>query len=371
VRIRVERCNLCVLPRTSRLIEFDEDGTCRLCRIAQRADARRAAADALEDIQVLIDRVKQESKEREYDCLVGISGGRDSTYLLHLLVRRHGLRCLAAYYRTPFTSDVTDANARKAVAQLNVPLVEIDISEQFHRRIAREMVSLWKERGDLLFINLACAPCKLVNREMFRIAQAYDVSTIIYGGNRHENFQLSAGQLRYTPDATEAIVKRQASFVDHLRRIVELGKRGGSTLGMSISLWRYIPLGFRASVMYQNPHTSYLGFRHPSIYAADYFYWTEWDEAECKRVCASLGWRLPPGCNSAWRSDCSFAELKNYMFFKTTGITYLDAYFSNMVRAGALSRDEALDRLRIEGQFSEQRLREACEVLSLPLNVML
>lgn len=49
-----------------------------------------------------------------------------------------------------------------------------------------------------------------------------------------------------------------------------------------------------------------------------------------------------------------------------TGVSYVDAFMSNMVRAGVLDRTEALRRLRVEGVPSEERLRSACEVLDLP-----
>ena len=49
-----------------------------------------------------------------------------------------------------------------------------------------------------------------------------------------------------------------------------------------------------------------------------------------------------------------------------TGMTYMDAYMSNMVRAGTLSREEALRRIKIEGTISAERLSEVCEILELP-----
>ena len=81
-----------------------------------------------------------------------------------------------------------------------------------------------------------------------------------------------------------------------------------------------------------------------------------------------MGWELPPGCNSYWKADCDFAEIKNIMFKKTAGVTYADALFSNMVRLGYISREEAIARDETEGKTSEVRLKRALNTLGLPEN---
>jgi hypothetical protein len=50
------------------------------------------------------------------------------------------------------------------------------------------------------------------------------------------------------------------------------------------------------------------------------------------------------------------------------GATYLDAFLGNMVRAGILDREEALQRLQTEGKLSMQRIEDACEIMDLPVD---
>jgi tRNA(Ile)-lysidine synthase TilS/MesJ len=167
----IERCNLCVLPK-SHFLGFD-DGTCSLCNAARRTSTvSRDTGGLRERLEEYIQRIKEQGRGQSFDCVVGTSGGRDSSYLLYLLTHKHHLRCLAGYYRTPFTSSVTDANVRRLTSKLNVPLVEIGISKELHRRIAREFTILWTEKPHPVIANMACAPCKLVNREIFEIARA-------------------------------------------------------------------------------------------------------------------------------------------------------------------------------------------------------
>jgi hypothetical protein len=363
----VDRCTLCILPRSARLIDFDGDGMCRLCRSAgQSATTRGDAARDEGEVESLIEKIRLRGQGRPFDCVVGVSGGRDSSYLLYLLVRKHQLRCLAVYYRTPFTSDVIDANVRRLTRRLGVPLVEMDISQESHRRVARELVLLWAEDRQPITANLTCAPCKWVNREIFRVAAKNKVPTIVAGANVFEAVQIAAGQPSDTTIIPGQEAAGQLSLRMQIKKMVLVLKRGINVLGTSRGLWRYIPLGVQASVLYISPHTPFLRLRYRKIQAVEYFYHANWDEAHCQDALEEMGWELPLGYHSTWKADCTFAELKNRMFHQMMGMTYMDAFFSNMVRAGIVSRDEALQRIEAEGQVSQVRLEDACRVLDLP-----
>jgi hypothetical protein len=302
---------------------------------------------------------------KDFDCLVGVSGGRDSSYLLYLLTTRHNLRCVAAYYRTPFTPREIDQNVRRLTRDLKVPLVEMNISQDYHRSIASQVVLTWLKTPDPVIANLACAPCKLVNREVFRIAKEHGVRSVVFGGNKLETFQLGAGQFRdYTASKVEDS-QPQHSFGRQSRKTMLLLRRGIGTLMAHPTLLRHLTLGFQASVLYINPHTPYLRLCYPQTHRIDYFHHTEWNEDEANAVLDQIGWELPKNSLSRWRSDCIFGEMKNYMFSRMTGVTYMDAYLSNMVRAGIIDRNVALRRLQTEGKFCEARFIEVCEALQL------
>lgn len=351
------RCNTCILP-TSTHLEFTA-GKCAICQA--KPDPKLFTPDT-----TLLERGINEIRERgkwcPYDCLVGLSGGRDSTYLLHTLVTKYHFRCLAAYYRTPFTMQVVDDNVRRLVKTLGVPLVELDISQEKHRKLARTFTLLWLKKPLPTLSNLSCAPCKLVNREVFRIAKKNNIPTIIFGGNKYEWVPFLPSAMKTTevdPDKTYA-------FTRQIRRAISLIKKGIGLLAQNASAWRYIPIGIQSSLMYINPHTAYLRLRYPNIKAIEFFHYYGWDEEECNRVLDEVGWQLPAGCNSRWKADCTFGEIKNYMFLSMMGATYLDAFLSNMIRAGVIDRDEALERIKTEGKLSMQRIEEACKVMGLP-----
>ncbi len=352
----MERCNSCIMPKTHHSVRFDGD-TCSLCAAHTGKVMVRSPSN---DVDCHIERIRKAGEGLAFDCLVGISGGRDSTYLLHQLVRRHGLRCLAAYHRTPFTPDIIDANVRRLVERLNVPLVEMDIPMDYHRRIARAVVLLWLKKPLPVIANLACAPCKSHNREILKIAKKHGIKYLVMGSNKYELFQLNSGY-------HDALADR-ISFAAKLKQLLMLMKKGGLVLTQSVGIWRFLWVGIR-SVLYISPESPFLRCCYGDINTFNYFFHTEWSEAECEKSLSELGWEIPPNCNSSWRADCVFAEVKNYMFGKMNGISYVDALFSNLIRAGILSRDEALKRVDTEGKFSRDRFAEACRIMNLHTDI--
>lgn len=359
-----ERCSVCILPRTTKGLSFDDSSICSLCRAQQAtghtADSALRCHGSIDDE---IERIRERGRSSKYDCLVGLSGGRDSSYLLYLLVQKHKLRCIAAHYRTPFTDDVIEENVEKTVSRLNVPLVRIDLSRQFHRDFARKILLILRKRPVPELVHLVCAPCKSVHRAFFEIARANNVKSVVCGGNKTETFQFGATSIPKRLGRHELYFRAQA-----MKGLSALG-RGVSLLVRHPRLIQYVPTGLK-SILYLNPHTVYLRVRFPDISRVDYFFHEECDEAECTRLITSeLGWTLPPGCNSYWRADCSMAEVKNLLFRRLVGASYMDAYLSNKVRFGEISRKEALARLETEGKVSQHRLLHVARVLGLPSNV--
>lgn len=354
----MERCVSCLMPKTEN-IPFS-GGQCHLC--LQSLDAKQETGPGLDELAIKMDDIRRSGREGIFDCVVGLSGGRDSTYLLHQLVIKHKLRCLAAYHRTPFTPVAIDANVRRATQRLGVPLVEMDISMERHKKVARAFVLIWLKNPQPVIANAACAVCKQHNREIMRVATKYVAPYVVMGSNVYEKFMFST--------ADSDVAGREAfSFSQKTRQLAMLIRKGSRALMQTVELWRFIPLGVEAALCL-TPEAPYLRLRYGRKKILNYFYYANWDETECKNALDETGWELPRHCRSAWRADCVFAEVKNQMFRKMTGVSYADAYFSNLVRAGVLSRAEGLRRLQSEGGFSRDRLAEACRILDLPAELL-
>ena len=98
------------------------NGVCNFCKIQ---DALEADSQLNEQNQArfraLIEKIKHEGRHKEYDCVVGVSGGRDSTFVLYNALKL-GLRPLAVHFDNGWNSEIAVANIKKATNKLNVDL---------------------------------------------------------------------------------------------------------------------------------------------------------------------------------------------------------------------------------------------------------
>ncbi len=335
------RCTRCVLPRSLQSITFSEDGVCSLCSAAEQSAKQDSKIKRSEDeLNGIIENIRRNGQGKQYDCLIGVSGGRDSTYLLYLLAQKHKLRTLAAYYRTPFTSDVIDKNIRRIAKQFDVKLVDINIPWDLHLKVAKKYFLLWQKKPLPEIANLTCVVCKLVNREVFRIAKRYGITSIVCGGNKYEEIQILPAF------RDEDLSNKAHTFWNQSRKMLRTFNKGISVLYKCLPALRYLPISAKVALLYITLHTPYLRLRYPSIYCVDYFFHTDWNEADCvETIQSKLKWELPDGCVMSWKADCDFADIKNYMFKKNTGVTYTEAMLSNMIRDGQITRDKAMEQL--------------------------
>ncbi len=115
-------CSLGVWNSTIPGITFDENGVSNFARIQQNLmnDYPRGEK-GLQDWLVLAENIKKKGKGNRYDCIIGVSGGTDSCYLLHL-ARQYGLRPLAVNLDNGWNSDIAVKNIKKVTAALNIDL---------------------------------------------------------------------------------------------------------------------------------------------------------------------------------------------------------------------------------------------------------
>lgn len=355
------RCTTCLMPTSTTDLTFDEHGTCSLCNELSAQPSLAPTQRHQGSLEQTIADLKRRGRGRRYDCLVGLSGGKDSVYLLSVLRRRHGLRCLAAYYRTPFTPQTIDDNVRRITSALDVDLVEMDLPQDHHTAVASDFVKEWGHTRDQTIVNLACVPCKMLHRELFAIARERGVTTIVHGDNHYEHAHIAAGQLRSNR------LDRYALSTNVLR-VFMIGKRGVSAVYKHPMILGHLPLVFKGSVLYLNPYTAYLRLRYRDIDVLNYFDVGEWNEEECDAALNDMGWELPAGLSSSKKADCSFAHLKNLMTAESAGADYFDCLFSNLVRYGVLERSEGLERLQTEGTVPQEHVDKVCEMLGVSLD---
>ena len=138
-------CNCCVMDTSDENIHFDENGICDRCneyktRILPEWNYGRGHKKELDD---LIANIKKSGKNKKYDCILGLSGGIDSSYMLHLAVKEWGLRPFVFHIDAGWNLPVAEENIRKLTEKLGVELhiEKMDWDEM------REMQLAWFRTG--------------------------------------------------------------------------------------------------------------------------------------------------------------------------------------------------------------------------------
>jgi hypothetical protein len=119
----VTRCKRCVMDAKTPDITFDEEGICKFCHMQDKLEALYPLGEiGAARLTAIADTIKKAGRGKKYDCIVGLSGGRDSTYCLYVAKNQLGLRPLAVHFDNGWDSDIAKSNIRKICEKLDVEL---------------------------------------------------------------------------------------------------------------------------------------------------------------------------------------------------------------------------------------------------------
>lgn len=138
-------CKCCVMDTTDENIIFDTNGICMRCneykeRIEQDWNYGKGHE---EELKKLIRDIKKSGEGKKYDCILGLSGGLDSSYMLHLAVKEWGLRPFVFHIDAGWNLPVAEDNIKKLTNKLGVDLYV----EKMNWDEMREMQLAWFKTG--------------------------------------------------------------------------------------------------------------------------------------------------------------------------------------------------------------------------------
>ncbi len=116
-------CSRCIYDERVDGIEFDDQGVCNYCKqVDSLRDEYGTGDERGEDkFLAIVENIKREGKGKPYDCILGISGGTDSSYMV-FLAKKYGLRPLAVHYDNTWNSAIATQNIRKVLEATEVDL---------------------------------------------------------------------------------------------------------------------------------------------------------------------------------------------------------------------------------------------------------
>ena len=122
-KVTLKICSKCIYDERVNGIEFNEEGVCNYCRQIDNLKDQygTGAAKGQKELDAIIAEIKRKGKRKKYDCMLGVSGGTDSSFMMHWAVEK-GLRPLAVHYDNTWNSAIATENIRKVTTALGIDL---------------------------------------------------------------------------------------------------------------------------------------------------------------------------------------------------------------------------------------------------------
>lgn len=294
------------------------------------------------------------SKKKKYECMVCVSGGRDSTFVLWKIVNDFKMKVLAVTYDSPFLSEQARTNVEFAVKKLNVDHIYWKYPKNVHFNTTKKHFKIWGKSPSSMMIPFLCAHCKSWNFEFYKIAREYEIPLIIFGSNPLETASFKKagmggsreyGKLSNIPNILAKSIKELYANPDYLK----------ANWGIVLKMY----LGASHNTPYQR-------FMNKDINVIRLFDYIGWDEKTVESTIAeNLGWKKSTEVEATWRFDCRLDYIRRVLYHSTIGVTEIRDFFSKMIRENMLTRDEALERLKREEKVPKNTFQSVLSELSL------
>ena len=330
----MRRCTKCILPETFPGIRFDKDGVCNYC-----LNYELVKVLGQEELERVLSRYK--NKGKEYDCIVPISGGRDSTFVLHQVVKKYKMRALALTVDSGFIMPEGIRNIKRVMEILNVP--HVWLRDEKRIKTAKRNVKIkfhgWLKKPSInTIVPVLNSGDKTMNLRISNYAKQNKIPVVI-GGNTVGNSRFEAehwktGFLGVFPDNND-----KYSVCDRMKLLLLFGlEYFRNSYNFKPSIFNEYVKGIAVyffESLFKPKGVDSLGF-------FDYIYWNEKDILST--IYNELDWKSASDATTTWRIDDAAYPLMNYIYYKLVGFTEHDEMYSKMIRECQISRDEALAR---------------------------
>ncbi len=305
----VVTCARCVMDTTDPDIVFDENGVCNHCHRYDRLVSTRLPSRDAQHARLakLIEEIKADGQNKPYDCIIGVSGGVDSTYVAHL-TKVHGLRPLAVHLDNGWNSELAVANVQKTLQTLAIDLHTHVIDWDEFRDLQVSFLKAGTPDGEVPTDHAIFAL-------LYELATKYNLRHVITGTNV----------------ATEAVLPEK--------------------WGYGYFDWRYIRdvhQRFGTAKLRTYPHFSLLRLFHTvfvkRVRLISILNYVDYIKSDAMRTLENdLGWVYYGGKH--YESIYTRFYQAHYLPEKFN-IDKRKAHYANLVLSGQMGRDEALTALR-------------------------
>ena len=305
-------CTRCVMDTSVPDIRFDTDGVCNYCSDASRRLERDLFVGSGHEgrLEQMLAAIRRDGRGRRYDCVIGVSGGVDSSYTAWLVKRKFGLRPLAVHLDNGWNSELAVQNIERLLKALDIDLFTHVVD--------------WEEFRDLQlsFLKSSIANSEIptdhgITALLYRMAARHGVRYIISGGNL----------------ATEVIMPESWMHdAKDLRLLKSIHRRFGSRKLRTFPMMSYRRLAWYILVK----RIRYVGILNYVDYSKD---------AAIEILERELGWRR----YAAKHFESIYTRFfQGYLLPRKFGMDKRRPHAASMIVSGQLTREAALEELRGE-----------------------
>jgi hypothetical protein len=326
----VKRCRKCILPETMPYIEFDENGICNYCH-------NYTPMNAPKSFTLLESLIEPYRKHNSRDCIVPFSGGRDSSYALHLIVKELGMNPIAYTYDWGMITDLGRRNISRMCSKLGVENIIIAANITKKRDNIRKNVSAWLKKPHLGMISLWTAGDKHFFQHCETVKSQTGISLNLWGINPMETTHFKTGFLGIPPSFSNEHVYNHGLRLQleyQYRRYKEYFKN---------------PSYFNTSIFDTLSGEYWRSIHKKTDYFHIFDYWI-WDENIIDSTLNIYNWEHSNDTSSTWRIGDGSAALYNYVYHTVAGFTENDTFRSNQIREGMITRDQAIQLVSVENR---------------------
>ena len=348
-------CKKCVLTEHFPNIKIDEMGICNYCKTYDHFKNR------IEDVEtnhkLFLKRIEQIKGKNEYDCLVGISGGKDSSYILDRLKNHYKLNVLGYTFDNGYMTNYAKDNIKTILEKIDVDYFTYKPNWDFQKTFYKKMLEL---------TGIPCKACSLgMYGTSFKFAFEKNIPLVMHGRSPAQMFR------ELTSESTDPFVpfiqhnlteynkeKQIQTLIMVLEKIVGLfTKYSADPSFINEVKTKFFPDVKKVMVAEQVPE--FLG----------YFIYHHYDENKIKDYLEkNLDWKRMEKDRLLSHGDCYIHDAVEYLRLKNHGYTMGVPEFSVQIRQGKIKKEEALKLIEKEKRevvWPEESMEILCKTLDL------
>ena len=327
-------CTNCVMDTTDSNITFDDKGVCDHCNTFYKDIKPNWHTDqtGLNQIKSTIEKIKKDGVGKDFDCILGMSGGVDSSYLLHLAVEQLGLRPLVFHVDAGWNSQQAVNNIEVLIEKLKLDLYTDVIN--------------WEEMKDLQLAFFKSGVPHIDTPQdhaffatMYKFANKYKVNYILTGANFSTECIRNPKEWMYFQSDSTQIKDIHSKF----------GKKPLKDFPLTNILWHKVYLKYFKKIKVFSPLNNMPYTKKEAV----------------KLLTEKYGWQEYPQKHFESRFTRFY---ESYWLFEKFGYDVRKVQFSSLILTGQMTREEALEQLE-QLPYDKENIKHDFEFVANKLGI--